>query len=137
MLYNEGLAHGGTEWASNTIRCALLTASYSPDKDHKGWAAVSSYELGAAGGYTTKGGTPGILTSKTTVNDDTNDDYAAGAADVAFGALTTGSIRYAVIFDDTDDLLLRVIDFTTTRTLNGSNVSLLFTNNEIITRAAA
>lgn len=134
-LYNEGFGLGSARYSTNTIKCALLTASYTPDVDHNGFAAVSSFELGTSDtGYTAGGET---LTGKSTTIDDTNDVVHDIADDVDFGALDNGSVRYAVIYDETADVLIRVIDFSTTRTLNGGNVALRFTNSRIRTRQAA
>lgn len=134
-LYLEGHNVGAADIASNTIKCALLTASYTPDVDHTGFSAVSSYELGTSGtGYTAGGAT---LSGKAEDVDTTNDLVHDEASDVDFGALDNGSIRYAVIYDSTDDKLIRYIDFATTRTLDGGNVAVRFTNGRFRTRDGA
>jgi len=128
-IYNVGLAHGGDRWTGNTIKCALLTAGYTIDVDHEDYADISGSES-AATGYTTTGH---AVTGRSVSVDNTNDVSYLIADDVAFGALNSGSVRYAVLYDSTDDVLIRVIDFGTTRTLNGGTVTLRFTNNRVRT----
>lgn len=135
MLYNEGLAHGSARFQANTIKVALLTASYTPDADHNGYAAISPYELGTSGTNYTAGGN--TLANKTSVVDDTNDLAYDGADDVEFSSLDNGSVRYAAVYDSTANILLRLIDFTTTRTLNGSDIFVRFANARIRETVAA
>jgi hypothetical protein len=96
---------------------------------------VSPYELGTSGTNYTAGGA--TLANKTSVTDDTNDLGYDGADDVEFSTLDSGSVRYAVIYDETANVLLRVIDFVTTRTLNGSDVFVRFANNRVREHVAA
>ena len=132
-LYNEGLGHGSARFIGNVIKCALLESGYTFDETHNGFAAITAYETGAtvyvAGGST--------LANTGTTIDDTNDIQYDTADDVAFGLLDAGNAQYAVIYDETANLLLRYIDFGTSRTFNGGAVTLSFTNNRVRTRQAA
>lgn len=134
-LYNEGLAIGSNRWDTSTIKLALVTASYTPDVDHKGYAAFSTQELsGAISGYTSGG----VALATSFSVDDTNDAlYLTVTADPNWASIASGSIRYGVIYDETNDLLIRWLDFVTTRTLSSSAVTIRFTNNRVVTKQAA
>lgn len=132
-LYNEGLAHGSARYLANVIKCALVTSAYSPNVDHNGYAAFSTNEY-ATSPYTAGGV---ALSSKVLNIDNTNDLVHEEAADVSFGNLVSGTARYAIIYDEDADLLLRYIDFGSDKTFNGGSVTLRFTNSRVRTRQAA
>ncbi len=135
MLYNEGLAYGNARFQANTLKVALLKTTYTPDKTHKGFSAVSGEELGTSGtGYTAGGATLG---GKGLTVDDTNHKAYDTAADVEYGQLNNGTIRYAAIYDSVADLLIRVIDFGSDKVLNDSEVTLRFTNTRVREHSAA
>jgi len=117
-LYNTGkealLADNANQinWASDTIVCALLDASYSPSAAHSTWNdAVARHVTGT--NYA-----PVELTGKTSV-------LAAGkilwdCADIEFGTNVTVTAKYAVILKRaggalaTSDQLIGYVDLNTT-----------------------
>ena len=83
------------DFVSDTIKIALLTSSYSPDREiDQYWSDISTYEVSGTG-YTAGGFT---LTNKSIQTIDYNvtwrSDPTSVAADLA-------DIRYAVMYKDT------------------------------------
>ncbi|HEV7282288.1 MAG TPA: hypothetical protein VGN57_18950 [Pirellulaceae bacterium] len=113
LLYNQlhtELMKADTDLESATIKVALLTSSYTPNKDHDFFDDVSTYEASGTG-YTAGGATLG---SKTVTKDDTNDRGVFDAADVSW-ASSSITARYAVVYRSTGTAstspLLALIDF--------------------------
>lgn len=97
------LATGG-----DTVRCALLSSSYTPNKDHNQWSQVSSYEITGTG-YVAGGE---ALANQDVSQDDTDDEAVFDADDVTWTSSTI-TARYALLYDDTlaNDDLICCIDF--------------------------
>ena len=107
------------DWLSDTLKCALYTAAFSPsqtlDKVYAGTLAGSgSVEVANGLGYTTGGNavTPQTPTlSSLTCTFDVTDPTAWTATGAGF------ALRYAVFYDSTSTVLLGYIDYGSTLTL--------------------
>lgn len=89
---------------NDTVKAALLTNSYTPDKDHNVWTDVSTYEVSGTG-YTAGGQS---LVNQAYTEDDTN-DLAKFDADNPLWTSATITAAYMVLYDDTmatDDLMM-------------------------------
>lgn len=83
--------------ASDTIKLALVTSSYTPDIDADVfWDDVSASEVGASGTYSAGGATLTVSNS----TDDTDDEGVFDATDVSFTSATI-TAKYAVIYKST------------------------------------
>lgn len=114
-----GVAGGGTpiDYLTDTIKCALVLAAYTPNlATHDFWDDVTN-ELAAGNGYATGGATLG---SKTVAVAGGNADY--DAADPTWTFTADKTFRYAVIYKDTGTAstspLMWLIDFGADRTEN-------------------
>ena len=99
-------------WLSDDIRCALMSDSFTPDKDTmETWADVSG-EIPATGGSTAGGKS---LTGKTLDKDNTNDLVKLGANNPLWDLLMASNVRYALYYKwatlAADRLLLWAKDF--------------------------
>jgi hypothetical protein len=130
-MYGLGIvnAYGGIgagtapniDYLSDTLFCALVTSSYTPDVDaHDFWNDVSANELANGNGYTTNGFQ---LTSPTitVVGASNRDDF--DAADPSWTFTASKTFRYAVIYDrtpatDATRPVICVIDFGADQTLS-------------------
>ena len=106
VIYNRFLANlqnKEIDLEADTIKCALVTSSYTPDKDHNTWSDVSANEVSGTG-YTAGGQD---LANKAVTEDDTN-DLAYFDSDNPQWTSSTITARGAVLYDDTlagDDLI--------------------------------
>ena len=83
---------------SDTIKCAFLTSSYTPDYDaHDNFDDVSAYEISASGTYSAGGIT---LTNKTVTQDNTDNEGVFDCDDVSVTSATI-TTRYAVFYKST------------------------------------
>jgi len=90
---------GSIDLDTDTIKVALVTSSYSPDKDnHDFFDDVQSYEV-SGDGYTAGGAT---LNNKSVTQDNTNDRGVLDADDVTWSNSTI-TARGAVLYKDTGD----------------------------------
>jgi hypothetical protein len=111
--------------ATDTIKCALVTATYTPDRDNdQFWSTPQANEVSGTG-YTAGGVTLG---SKTSATDATTHEERLDAADPAWtGAVITA--RYAVYYKDTGSAatspLLAYVDFGANQSVNPGNFSLV------------
>jgi hypothetical protein len=125
--FPTNLANKEMDWEVDTIRCALLKAAYTPNKDHSTWADVSANEVVGAG-YVSKGV---ILASCAVTQDDANDLCKVDAADAVFSSVTLTGVnapQYAVIFDDSlvaDDICF-IYDFGSAIECNGGDFTVEF-----------
>ena len=99
---------------TDTIKIALVSSSYTPDKTHDFFNDITNEVTGT--GYTAGGAT---LASKTVTQDNTNFRTIFDAADATWSNSTI-TARYAVIYESTGvaatSPLIALIDF-------GSNIS--------------
>jgi hypothetical protein len=119
-------------WASDTIKVALVTSAYVPNQDtHAYWSDITTEATGT--GYTA-GGT--ALASKTMTYNGTSNVITLDAADVTWAASTI-TARYAVVYDDTPATaatkpLLAYIDFGVDQSSNNGNFSITWDANGIL-----
>lgn len=114
VVYNGFKKHimdGSLDLVNDTIKCALMANTYTPDIDaDEFWSDVSADE--ASGTNYTAGGN--ALTTKTTTIDDTNDRGLYDADNPVFSNVTI-TARYAVIYKDTGvagtSVLIGCLDF--------------------------
>ncbi len=99
-FYNNGLQDildGGTDLLSNSIKCALVTSSYTFNADHDNFDEITNEVSGS--GYTAGGET---LASKAVNKDTTNDRAEFDAADItAWSGASGWTARAAVLYKDT------------------------------------
>ena len=114
---------------ADTIKVALLSSSYTPNKDHNTWSDVSANEITGTG-YTAGGAT---LANKSVTQDDTNDQATFDADDVTW-ASSTITARYAVLYDDTltNDDLVAIFDFGSDQSSSSGNFTLQFNSSGIM-----
>jgi hypothetical protein len=92
------IANGDIDWASDTIKVALVTSAYSPNQGtDEFWSDADAHEIAASGGYSTGGQT---LTSAARSYDSATREERYTADNVSYSALTpSAAFRYAVIYD--------------------------------------
>ena len=84
---------------TGTVKLALVTDAYTPDRDaHDFWNDVSGSELANGNGYTTGGETLG---SKTITYDSGSDQVRFDFADVTWTFTASKTWRYGVVYIDT------------------------------------
>lgn len=85
-------------WTTDTIKVALVTATYTPNQDTDNYANLAGFTANelAGGGYARQ-----TLGSKTLTYDAASNTVRLKAAAAVFGAAFTGTFRYAVILKDT------------------------------------
>lgn len=113
LIYNIGkksILEGVIDLTNDTIKCILVTSSYSPDKDaHLDRADVTNEVSGQ--GYTSGGEE---LTDKSFTQDDDNDRGEFDAADITWSSAIF-TARAAVLYKSTgvaaNDTLIAFIDF--------------------------
>ena len=99
------MAEGSINLETDTIRVALMTSSYTEDKDTNTFDNTNEV---SGTGYTAGGAT---LANSTVTQDDTNDRAIWDADDVQWTSSTI-TARYAVVYDVTaSDTILLVVDF--------------------------
>lgn len=129
-LYNGGhyaLTRGEVDFASDTIKMALVTG-YTPDIDADAyWSDISANEESGTG-YTAGGE---ALANKSVTQDNTNDRTVFDADDVTWNSLDVGTPSHAVIYKDTGtpstSRLLWAIELGTASV--GTNYSVRFSAN--------
>jgi hypothetical protein len=140
LWYGNGVlkvANQSVNWASDSIKIALLTSSYSFDQDnHTHFGDVSTYEISGPG-YTAGGLTIG--TKSITYDGPTNETRFLGDDVTWTGA--TFSCRYAAVYDDTpatgSKWLLGLIDFGATVSVASSAFPVSFTSRKVLKITAA
>lgn len=109
--FKESIMNGSIDLDSDTIKVALVTSSYTPDKDaHDFFDDVTNEVTGT--GYTAGGAT---LANKTVTQDNTNDRGVFDADNTSWTTASISSIRGAVIYKSTGTAstsrLIAYIDF--------------------------
>jgi hypothetical protein len=117
--------------SSDTIKVALVTSTYTPSADnHDFFNDITNEVVGT--GYTAGGAT---LASKTTTQDNTDDEAVFDAADVTW---TTSSItaRGAVIYKSTGvsstSPLIAYIDFGSDKSSDGGTFQITWNSEGIV-----
>lgn len=86
------------DWNTDTVKCALLVDTYTPDQDtHDYFDDVVAHEVAAGGGYTAGGAT---LANCTVTYDAGTNTLKIDADDVTWAAATI-TAHYAVVYVDT------------------------------------
>jgi hypothetical protein len=87
------------DWDTDTIKCALATASYTPDQDAHDFFNDITNELATENGYTAGGAT---LSCSAPTYDTASNETRLDAADVVW-TITTASVtaRYAIVYKST------------------------------------
>lgn len=94
----RSIISGEVNFLSNTVKCLLLTSSYTPNQDTHRYRSDLTNELAATGGYTAGGVTLG---SKTVAYDNASNTLTLDSADPEWASLTASAVRYAVFYVDT------------------------------------
>lgn len=84
-------------FASDTIKVALCSSSYTPNIDTHDFFDDITNEVSASGTYSAGGGT---LANKTVTQDNTDDEGVFDADDLSFTSATI-TARYAIIYKST------------------------------------
>lgn len=122
LIYPKGLEaflNGSINWASDTIKAALVKTAYTYSSAHDFYDDVSTNVLG----------TPQTIGSKTTTSG------VADGADVTFTALTGTAVSYILIYKDTgtpstSPLIALIDDYTgLPLTPDGTNVTVAWPND--------
>ena len=137
LVYNdfkESIMNGSIDLDSDTIKIALVSSSYTPDKDaHDFFDDVTNEVSGT--GYTAGGAT---LANKAVTQDNTN-DLAKWDADDPSWSSSTITARGAVIYKSTGTAgtsrLICYIDFGQDYTSSNGTFSIVFHANGILTIA--
>lgn len=141
FLYGKALEHafsGRINWASDTIKVALVGAGYTPNQDtHDYWDDIVANEVSGAG-YTTGGATLGAKTIN--YNGTTNTLTLDDTADVVWSNSTI-TARYAIIYKSTGvastSPILGYIDFGENKISENGNFTIAWNANGIFTLTAA
>lgn len=136
--YFKKLVDNDLDFATDTIKVALLKDTYTPDVDaHDNYDDISAEESSGTA-YSAGGAT---LASKTTTTDASNNRVACDAADASWAASTIANARYAAIYKDSGtpstSPLIGYIDFGSTLSTSGTTFSIQFHSNGIFTIGAA
>ncbi len=119
------------DYVSDTIRCALVTDSETPNfSTDTAWADISANEVGASGSYASKGD---ALASKTLAVNSGQIEF--DAADSAYTTATITSMA-ACLLDDTLasplDALICLLDFTSDVTSTAGTFTVQYPANGFI-----
>lgn len=123
-------------FASYTIKVALVTASYTPDIDtHDFWDDVSANEASGTG-YTAGGAT---IANPAVTTDTTNNKGKFDGDDVMWTISSALSARYAVMYKSTGTSstspLVGYIDFGSTYSLSSGTLTITWSANGALTIA--
>ena len=129
--FHRDLASGAVDLDTDTIKCMLVTSSYTPDKDHDKRDDVTNEVTGT--GYTAGGAT---LAGKTVTADNTNDRAVFDADDAAWPASTI-TARAAVLYKSrggasSADELVCYLDFGSDKSSSAGAFTVQFNSNGII-----
>jgi hypothetical protein len=124
-------------WASDTIRVALVDSNYTPNQDtDQFWSTPQAHESTGTG-YSA-GGT--ALASKTSTYDAATNEERLDAADVAW-TTSTVTARYAVVYKDTGtagtSALLGWVDFGADQSTSAGTFTLQWDATGVIKYVAA
>lgn len=116
------IASNNIDWASDAVKCALFTASYSPSATDVQYSSLSN-EVANGNGYTTGGATvtTGAIPAQSPAGTEL---FPASLANPTWTASGSGfSLRYVVFYDSTptNKPLIVWYDYGSTLTLSGAN----------------
>lgn len=120
---------GLIDFATDTLKIALVTSSYVPNSDHYRWSDVSGNEISAGGGYSTGG----VTVTGSVTDIDASDVVSIGLSNLSLTASADiGPFRYAVLYDNTtaDKALVCLFDFGADQTChNGKSIQINIDTN--------
>lgn len=127
------LLNGGLDLDTDTIKCALLTSSYSPNIDtNVYWSDISANEVSGTG-YSAGGA---ALSGKSVTVDNTGDKGVFDASDVTWGSSTI-TARFAALYKDTGvagtSPIVCVFDFSTDKSSSSGNFIIQWNASGILT----
>lgn len=100
--------------SGHTIKAAVLSSDYTPDKDDNVWSDVSANEISSAG-YTAGGQ---ALANLAITQDDTSDKAVLDCDDLSWSGITLTDARYLVLYDTSNsDNIICIYDFGTDQTI--------------------
>lgn len=122
----KGLAmKGSVALLTDTLKCALMTASYTPNQDTDTFFGDINTNEASGTGYTAGGM---ILASPSVTADNTNHRYLFNANNVSWPSSTLSNIRYAVIYKSTGvpstSPLIALVDFGSNQSSAGDTFSI-------------
>ena len=125
-LAQKHFASGDIVWATDTVKVALATSTYTPNQDTHEFFSDITNELAASGNYTAGGAS---LASKAISYDTATNNEILDAADLTFTALTpSAAFRYAIVYKSTGTSttseLIAYIDFGADQNPAGSDFTL-------------
>jgi len=142
FLFNatkRDFANGVHDWdaVGQTFKVLLLTAAYTPDKDHQFVSDLVAHEV-AGTGYVGGFGGSGrkAIVNRTVTADLPNDRAELDGDDVSWPGLNVGAIASAVIFrertSDADSELIAIVDSGFPVTSDGSDLSIAWNAEGIL-----
>jgi len=132
----EGFCDGSVDWDADTIKCALISSSYTWNDDHDFWDDITGELSGT--GYTAGGET----LSNCAVNRDTgNDRVELDADDVTWTSIDAGTAVAAIIYKDTGAAstspLIAYVEFSDPVVTNGGDFTIQWNAEGILQLASA
>lgn len=130
--------HNGNaaDWASDTIKLALVSSSYTPDQDADDfWSDVQANEVTgtnwSAGGVT--------LANRTATYDSASNTVRLDADDISVANVTVSGAAYAVIYKDTGNAaaspLLGWVDFGGAQSVTAATLGIQWDATDGVLRA--
>jgi hypothetical protein len=114
--------NGDIDYDGDTIKCAMLTSTYTPNQDtDETWAGISANEVTGAG-YTAGGVT---LTTKTATYTGATNILALDCDDPQWDPSTIANARIAVIYDSTSGYLMGYNDFGANKSSDDDNFQIV------------
>jgi hypothetical protein len=114
LIFNTGkqeLLNGNIDLINDSIKVALMTSGYSPDKDADNYYNELNFQASGTG-YNAGGK---LLSNKSVLKDDVNDRAEYHADDLVWNMITVSNVKGCVLFKDTGDPasspLIAYIDF--------------------------
>jgi hypothetical protein len=135
VIYNSfkrDIMNGSIDLDTDTIKCALVTSSYTPDQDaHDNYDDITN-EVANGNGYTTGGQ---ALANKAVTADNTDNEGVFDADDVTWSASTI-TARGAVLYKDTgtpsSSKLICYVDFLADYSSNNGNFTIQWASEGIL-----
>lgn len=130
-MAKEYIGDGTIDLDNDTLKCLLLTDTYTPDSTDAVYADIIASEVANGNGYTTGGATLASVTWANTAGVTKLD------ADDPVWTTASFTARYAVAYSDTPsspaDPLLSMLDLTENKVGQGGNFTINFHANGIMT----
>jgi len=130
FIYNAAKVSLGKEeidWVNDTVKVAMTTSTYTPDKDTDVYFSDITNEVSGTG-YTAGGFT---LANKTVTQDNTNDRAVYDADDISESPVTIAAYRYLVVYQstgvDSTSRLLCLIDLGSDQTVDNDILDITWT----------